>query len=155
MSDIPPPQPMTDEGEYIEDDRTAWDDALYYAERGDEQPLIDLLNGDMPLAGNSPMRDFIVGRLTGKIKRPRGRPRPHDDWIFVIDFDGTPITVRKKGGPWYDAAAFVRHHEAEFGHDKAVEDAAEKYELDPESLRKWLRSSKKERAARFGANRPR
>lgn len=150
MSKAPLPG-SCDPDEHVDDGRTAWDEALYCAERGDESLLITLLNGDTLLPGDDRhVRDFIVGRLTGKITRPRGRPRPRDDWTFVTDFDGKVITVRKKGRPWYNAAAFVRTSKKR--HDKAVEAAAEKYELEPESLHKWLRSSKKERAKRFGLN---
>jgi hypothetical protein len=152
---FPLPGPY-DPDEEIDTGRTAWDDALYYAERGDESLLIAVLNGDTSLSGDERhMRDFIVGRLTGKIKRPRGRSRPHNDWTFATDFDGTVITCRKKGGPWYNAAAFVRHHEVAMGHDKAVKEAAEDFGMEDESLRKWLTSGPKERAKRFGANRAR
>lgn len=161
----PPPGPTTwDEDEDSCANISPWDEAMWWADQGIEKPLIDMLRSDEVLGFHDRhAREFIIGRLTGKIKRPVGKPKSRPRGTFALDFDDSVIWIKESGAKWYNAAAYVRRRKAEQAengrkidaHNKIVEMAATKFKVLSEAgLHKWLKTGKKERFERFGINAP-
>jgi hypothetical protein len=145
MSNLPGPAPWSEDDE--SDGITIWDEGMYWAERGDLRPLVEILRGNATLGPDDrAARDFIADTLAGQLKRRRGAPQRRPDCTFAIDRRGKAVWVDVRDVPRYEADRWIAEHTAQgMPASEALGKAADLFGIDAEELDNWRRRSKRGR----------